>query len=286
MIEEEGVYWDEGSEPHEVMSLVDEDGILYFEDLLDPNHPASHAAIELTGTAASLESIPPSRIQVTEGNIMKITRKRLRRIIRESILLEQPIIDIITNSYEDVEDINILANYALRNDMKGALKDPSLQHYIDKNEAAYLVDDSYGWLKHVGDEDSYSMPAPEGWDLKKVYDFFRRFEDEAYSVFNKKEGTEHDSLPNKTEREIIGSALTQIYVMPDEIKDIEFQVRRSGGKPSNINIENDYITSNIRAKDASREGLTLDDIINVLRDYGAKERKKGRAVKHTPPVYD
>ena len=85
IIEEEGVYWNEGSEPQEVMNLVDEDGMLYFEDLLDPNHPASHAAIELTGTAASLESIPPSRIKITEGNIMKLTKNRIKQIIREEL---------------------------------------------------------------------------------------------------------------------------------------------------------------------------------------------------------
>ena len=108
------------------------------------------------------------------------------------------------------------------------------------------------------------MPAPEGWDLKKVQAFFRDFEDEAYKVFSKKEQGDHASLPAKQEREIIGQALSQQYVMPDEIKGIEFQVRRKGGKPSIINIEDDNTVSNIRAEDATQQGLTLDDIINVL----------------------
>lgn len=85
MIEEEGIYWDFGEEPQAFMNLVDEDGMIYFEDLVDPSHPASQVAIELTGTAAVLENIPPDRIQLIESKKMKITKRRLRRIIREEV---------------------------------------------------------------------------------------------------------------------------------------------------------------------------------------------------------
>ena len=217
---------------------------------------------------------------------MKITKRYLRHLIREAILVEQnDMIDIVTNPYEAVDDINVLANYAYRNDMQGALKDPRLQYYIKNNEAMFLVDDSYGWLKHVGDEEQMG-PAPEGWNLDKVYDFVKRFEDEAYKLFSQKQSGEHANLPNKIEREIIGNAFTYSYVMPDEIKGLEFQIRRRGGKPSNINIEDGNTVSNIRPEDASRHGLTLDDIIMVLRANGAKERKRQKAFKQTPPVYD
>ena len=217
---------------------------------------------------------------------MKITHSKLRKIIREALTLsESAMLPIVTNTYEDVDDINILANYAHRDDMQGALKYPTLQYYINNNEAGMLVDDSKGWLHLVGDEKQMG-PAPEGWDLDSVYDFIADFENEAYEVFARKESGEHDSLPNKVEREIIGNALTQSYVMPDEIKDIEFQIRRRGGKPSNINIEDDNMISNISAEDAERKGLTLDDIVNVLRDNGAKERKKQKPIKYTPPMYD
>ena len=194
-------------------------------------------------------------------------------------------LDIVTNSYEDVEDINRLANYALNDDMQGALKDPELQYYIEKNEAQYLVDDSRGWLHLVGDEKQMG-PAPEGWNLDAVYKFIEKFEDEAYKIFSQKEKSEHGSLPAKKEREIIGNALSMSYVMPDDIKTIEFQIRRKGGKPSNINIEDDNMVSNITAQEVERQGLTLDDIAKVLRDGGAKERKKQKPIKHTPPMYD
>ena len=217
---------------------------------------------------------------------MKITHSKLRKIIREALTLsETKMLPIVTNTYEDVDDVNVLANYAHRNDMQGALKDPTLQYYIKNNEAMYLVDDSYGWLRYVGDEKQMG-PAPEGWDLDKVYDFVKRFEDEAFKIFSQKESADHASLPSKIVREIIGNALSQSYVMPDEIKGLEFQIRRKGGKPSNINIEDDSMVSNIRAEDAERKGLTLDDIVKVLRANGAKERKKQKPIKHTPPMYD
>ena len=82
---------------------------------------------------------------------MKITEVKLRRFIRKALIKEsQAMLDIVTSPYEDVEDINILANYALRDDMQGALKDKELQHYIDKNEAEMLVEESKDWIKHVG----------------------------------------------------------------------------------------------------------------------------------------
>ena len=217
---------------------------------------------------------------------MKITHSKLRKIIREALTLsETKMLPIVTNTYEDVDDVNVLANYAHRDDMEGALKDPTLQYYINNNEAGMLVDDSKGWLHLVGDEKQMG-PAPEGWNLNRVYEFIADFENEAYEVFARKESGEHDSLPNKVEREIIGNALSQTYVMPNEIEDIEFQIRRRGGKPSNINIEDDNMISNITAQDAERKGLTLDDIVKVLRDNGAKERKKQKPIKHTPPMYD
>ena len=85
MIEEEGLYWEEGYEPQELEGLIDENGMIYFEDLVDPSHPASQVAIELTGTAAVLENIPPDRIHLIESKKMKITKTQLRKLIKEAI---------------------------------------------------------------------------------------------------------------------------------------------------------------------------------------------------------
>lgn len=79
---EDGMYWDEGAEPPEMLDFIDENGIIYYDDLLTPGSPIVQAAIELTGTAAVLKNISPERMQIAE-NKMRITRAGIRKIIRE-----------------------------------------------------------------------------------------------------------------------------------------------------------------------------------------------------------
>ena len=62
-VEEEGVYWEPEAEPEEMSPFVDGDGMLYFEDLLAPGHPAANAVMAMTGTAVSLSDISPDRIK-------------------------------------------------------------------------------------------------------------------------------------------------------------------------------------------------------------------------------
>ena len=75
--EEEGMYWDEGSEPPQMIDIVDEDGIVYFDELLSPGSAAAQAAIEITGTAAAIDGVPPESITL-EG-----VRKYIRVLLKE-----------------------------------------------------------------------------------------------------------------------------------------------------------------------------------------------------------
>ena len=67
--EEEGMYWDEGSEPQQMIDIVDEDGMVYFDELLSPGSAAAQAAIDLTGTAAVVQDIPSKSISTEEGGL-------------------------------------------------------------------------------------------------------------------------------------------------------------------------------------------------------------------------
>ena len=222
---------------------------------------------------------------------MKITNSKLRKVIREALTLtETKMIDIIVNEYESVEDFNILANYALNNDMQGALADPELQYYIEKNEAGNLVDDAMTWLPHVGD-DEWGMPAPAGWDFNKIKKFTKDFENAAYLVYDKKSKAASKSAPNNAERKAIGAVFTFDDILPKEIKSITYQVRRKGGKPRNIQMEDHdgmlgNMYTNIDVEEAQRYGTTLDKIIKVLEDNGARLRKKQKSGKRTTPYYD
>ena len=62
---EEGMYWEEGEQPPIMDDYVDEDFMIYYEDLLTPDHPVAEAAIKLTGTAATLEDISAEKIKLS-----------------------------------------------------------------------------------------------------------------------------------------------------------------------------------------------------------------------------
>jgi len=146
--EEEGMYWDEGSEPAQMIDIVDEDGMVYFDDLLSPGSAAAEAAIEITGTAAALENIPPNRIQLAERRHVKITKSQLIKIIREA--------------YGDIpEDLNFQV----------AMK---IKDMMPPDEALSMHDEDFRALV-VSVFDDHFDETGEGWDpydddLKEIED--------------------------------------------------------------------------------------------------------------------
>ena len=222
---------------------------------------------------------------------MKITRKQIRNILKEALLNEKrEMLPIMVNPYEDLETMNRVANYALDNDIEGALADEMVNYEnLDMD-----LDEMRGWVTKVGKNDgSYSEDAvvPDNWDLAKVQKFMNDLENAWYEKQGEAADAEHASEPSKGEREVIGSSLTMKYVTRDDIKRITYQIRRKGGKPSNINLEykpegggSDF--GNITADQAKRAGFDLQKIADVLYAYGGKEQKKSPSVKRTPPMYD
>ncbi len=69
--EEEGMYWDEGEEPQQMLDIIDEDGMVYYDDLLSPGSAAAQAAIEITGTAAVIDGVPPESIALEDADLEK-----------------------------------------------------------------------------------------------------------------------------------------------------------------------------------------------------------------------
>ena len=222
---------------------------------------------------------------------MKITRKQIRNILKEALLNEKrEMLPIMVNPYEDLETMNRVANYALDNDIEGALADEMVNYEnLDMD-----LDEMRGWVTKVGKNDgSYSDDAvvPDNWDLAKVQKFMKDLENAWYEKQGEAADAEHAAEPSKGEREVIGSSLTMKYVTQDDIKRITYQIRRKGGKPSNINLEynpegggTDF--GNITADQAKRAGFDLQKIADVLYAYGGKEQKKSPSVKRTPSMYD
>jgi hypothetical protein len=233
------------------------------------------------GEKGEKEKVEESR----RSKIMKISKQKLRLLIRERLLLEQGMITIMSNSYEDLDTMNRVANYALTNDIEGALADEMVNHEnLDMD-----LDEMRGWVKHVGtDPHAFSEDAvvPDNWDLDAVYQFMEDLENAWMRYQRGESDTAHSAAANVKEREVIGGGLGYDYVSPEDIKGITFQVRRRGGQPSNINVEDEDTVGNISTGRAQDYGLTLDDIIAVLKAGGAKERKKQKPIRHTPPMYD
>ena len=152
---------------------------------------------------------------------MKITKYQLRKIIRESLLVEGEMQDIITSSYENVKDYNVLANYALANDIQGALADPTLKPYVDKNEMGWVADEAGSWFEQVGGDEGY-LPAPEGWDSDKAYQFLRDLESAAWKVYQKQEDAAIAADPDREFLEFLGNQWTS-SISPDDMKGIKWK---------------------------------------------------------------
>ena len=223
---------------------------------------------------------------------MKITRRQLKRIIKESLLLETEMLPIMVNPYEDLETMNRIANYALNDDLKGALADTE---WVNTPDLDMDLDSMNGWVQYVGEDDGHfseEAVVPDNWDLNKVYKFMEELESAWLNQQGAASDSKHQSDPDPEAREVIGHALTMNYIDLEDVRYITYQVRRKGGKPSNINIEfshpdyggTDY--ANIQARDAESIGMTLDDIEGVLVKHGAKGRKRRKSLKQTPPMYD
>ena len=156
-------------------------------------------------------------------NNMQISERQLRKLIRESLLVEGEMQDIIVNSYEDVEDYNILANYALTNDIQGALADPTIKQYVDKNEMGWVADEAGGWFETVGEyEDEGGPSAPEGWDVQKAYKFLRDLEDAAWKVYSKQMDAAIAADPDKEFLEYLGNQFTST-IAPDDMPGIKWK---------------------------------------------------------------
>jgi len=151
---------------------------------------------------------------------MKITKRQLSKIIRESLLVEKKMQNIITNPYEEVGDYNILANYALTNDIAGALADPALKYYVDKNEMGWVADEAGGWFEQVGK--ATDLPAPEGWDSQKAYKFLRDLEDAAWKVYNKQAKAAIAGDPDKEFLQFLGRQWSSM-IEPSDMPDIKWK---------------------------------------------------------------
>jgi len=155
---------------------------------------------------------------------MKIKRKEIRKILKEALLNEKKEMHpIIVNEYEDVELYNILANYALNNDVQGALADTEIKPYVEKNEVGWISDEAGGWFEHVGQKGyEDEMPAPEGWDREKAYKWLTDLENAAWKVYDKQAKAAIKGDPDKEFLEFLGNQWSSM-IEPNDMEGIKWK---------------------------------------------------------------
>ena len=209
-----------------------------------------------------------AKADLKEAN-MKVTKKQLRKIIKESILLEAD--DFSTN----LKKIRVL---------------------LDKDE----IEDAAEMYANMNTDASYFGGELEAirFEYDETRDFFenapaevgREFEELAYEYLSDRGQAAISSSSHKKELLAISdSFMTQ--VTPDEVKHITYQPRIRKGQLANVNMEdNDGLLGNMAAgmtpDEAKKHGTTLDKVMSTLDALGATKRTRRKPIKYTPPLYD
>ncbi len=220
---------------------------------------------------------------------MKTTKKQLRKIIRESLLLESEMKSIIKSSYENVDDYNVLANYALTGDIAGALADPALRPYVEKNEMGFLADEAHSYFRNVGADDG-GPPAPDGWDSDKAYQFLRAIEGAAWQEYDKMAKAAIAADPDREFLEFLGNHWTTM-IEPNDMEDIKWKEYKRYIRlkpPSSISHGVGEITINKEdyEYDSGKPG-TWDEFKEFLERRTGGQLGRRKPYKRSPaPYYD
>ena len=221
------------------------------------------------------------------GNI-QISEKRLRTLLRSSMVLKEAHQTIIQNPYEDVDDYNVLANYALTGDIAGALADPALRPYVEKNEMGWVADEAIGWFNNVGKE-GYDMPAPEGWDPKKANKFLRDIENAAWKEYDKMSKARVKSDPDKAWLKFLGK-MWSASIDPEDMPDIKWRKYKNYIRilpPHSISHGVGEIYPNKEDIMDFRAPGSLADLADFLERRAGGDAGKRKPYKRSPaPYYD
>ena len=149
---------------------------------------------------------------------MKITRSQIRRIVRESLLVEGEMLKIMDNAYEDLSVFNRIANYALTDDIAGAMADPE----VNTDELYWEIDEMRPWVNRVGDEDDHwfadDVVVPDNWDAEVVYEFMEDLENAWHEDQAKKDHAAVAADPDKDWLEFMANEFATVIV-PNDLRD-------------------------------------------------------------------
>ena len=212
---------------------------------------------------------------------MRVTKRQLRQMIRESLLVEAEMQDLIVSDYEDVDVFNRIANYALTNDIAGALADPE----VNTDELYYDLDAIRPWIKRVGDVEWMGPDAvtPEGWNPTAVFKFMKDLNDAWHDESAKKDAAAIAADPDKAWLEIMSKAWGE-SITPDDLKTLGWKryknyIRLSPPQSISHGVDEVHVTND--DLDGKRKGFE-----EFLTRRAGKTLKNRKIYRSPPPMYD
>jgi hypothetical protein len=219
---------------------------------------------------------------------MKVTKRQLRQIIKESLLVETEMLKIMDNPYEDLSTYNRIANYALTNDIAGAMADPE----VNTDELYWELDEMRGWIGRVGDEGEKwftdDAVVPENWDVDEVDDFMEDLEVAWHADQEKKDRAAIAADADKDWLEFISDHFSAL-LGPNDLESLgwkEYKKYIRLSPPNSISHAVDEI--HITNDDLSRSSSpgTREEFVDFLTNRAGKTLKKRKIYRSPPPLYD
>ena len=219
---------------------------------------------------------------------MKVTKRQFRRIIRESLLVEVEMLKIISNpNSPETETFNRIANYALTDDIAGAMADPE----VNTDELYWELDEMRPWVSYVGSTEEHWMDddavVPDGWDADTVYEFMGDLERAWHDDQAKKDRAAVAGDPDKDWLEFLEDEW-QTTITPKDLetlgwKEYKRYIRLS--PPSSIDHAVDEI--HVVNDDITSHGPgTREEFVEFLTNRAGKKLKKRKIYRSPPPYYD
>jgi len=213
---------------------------------------------------------------------MKITKRKLTKLIRES-MPDDGMLKIIDNPHSpETKTYNRIVNYALRNDIAGALADPQ----VNTPDLHLDLDDIQQWIQEVqaehddpgGGELSTDVVYPPNWNEKKIFKFLSKLERAWEKDQDAKDSASHDSEPNKAERAALSYAFAETPVLHRDIPYINYQIHKTKkGTYLRLKDRDGQLGSMeviLDEKFAKEDGTTVEAILAFLVKNGASQTKR------------
>ena len=206
---------------------------------------------------------------IRKGRMMKITKRQLRKIIKESLLFEAS--DFSTKLKK------------IRAELEKGNIEAAAKMYADMNEDPSYIGGELEALRFEYEETAPYFERDDAVDGEE-------FESMVYDHVTNKGNKAIDSSPYKNELLAISNSFTT-QVTPDEVRHIIYQPRVRKGQLANVNMEdNESLLGNLSTgmtpDEASRYGTTLEKVIAALESLGATKRTRRKPVKINLPYYD